>query len=443
MAVNHLGHFALTGRLLPLLLRAGDQGRDARVVVTSSGADRLGRLDLDDLAGARSYGRWRAYGASKLADLLFVRELDRRLRERDQPLLAVAAHPGWAATHLQSGQGNRLLKGALRLGNLLVAQSERAGAWPLLYAATMPDVQGGEYFGPDGPGELRGHPTRVGRSAAARDHALARGLWERSEQLTGVRYDASPDPRRPPACPPCPPAATPTRRSLRRPARTSECLVPLVRSPRRRPAGPYVALSAQARRSKGWQAALPPSRRTTVSISADDPHPRSRMAVLGTELAYVDTGDAERGTAVFLHGNPTSSYLWRNVIPHVRDAGFRCLAPDLAGFGDSGPSGTGGYRFADHAQHLDAWFDTLELDRVVLVLHDWGSGLGFWWARRHAERVRGIAYMEAILSELHWDDWPDAARGIFAAMRHRRARSSCSRRTSSSSGSCRPACCAG
>ncbi len=154
-----------------------------------------------------------------------------------------------------------------------------------------------------------------------------------------------------------------------------------------------------------------------MSISADDPHPRSRMAVLGTELAYVDTGDAERGTAVFLHGNPTSSYLWRNVIPHVRDAGFRCLAPDLAGFGDSGPSGTGGYRFADHAQHLDAWFDTLELDRVVLVLHDWGSGLGFWWARRHAERVRGIAYMEAILSELHWDDWPDAARGIFAAMR--------------------------
>ncbi len=190
MAVNHLGHFALTGRLLPLLLRAGDQGRDARVVVTSSGAHRFGRVDLDDLAGARSYGRWRAYGASKLADLLFVRELDRRLRERDLPLLAVAAHPGWAATHLQSGQGNRLLEGALRLGNLLVAQSERAGAWPLLYAATMPDVQGGEYFGPDWPGELRGHPTRVGRSAAARDHALARGLWERSEQLTGVRYDA-------------------------------------------------------------------------------------------------------------------------------------------------------------------------------------------------------------------------------------------------------------
>ena len=190
MATNHLGHFALTGHLLPLLLRAGEQGRDPRVVVTSSGAHHLGRLDLADLAGTRSYGRWRAYGASKLANLLFVRELDRRLRERDLPLLAVAAHPGWAATHLQSGQGNRVLESALRLGNLLVAQSERAGAWPLLHAATMPDVQGGEYFGPDGPGELRGHPARVGRSAAARDDALARGLWERSEELTGVRYAA-------------------------------------------------------------------------------------------------------------------------------------------------------------------------------------------------------------------------------------------------------------
>ena len=154
-----------------------------------------------------------------------------------------------------------------------------------------------------------------------------------------------------------------------------------------------------------------------MAISPDDPHPRERVPVLGTELAYVDTGEPTLGTAVFLHGNPTSSYLWRNVIPHVRDAGFRCLAPDLAGFGDSGPSGTGGYRFSDHAQHLDAWFDVLELDRVVLVLHDWGSGLGFRWARRHPERVRGLAYMEAILSELTWDEWPAAARGMFQALR--------------------------
>ncbi len=161
----------------------------------------------------------------------------------------------------------------------------------------------------------------------------------------------------------------------------------------------------------------PASGGAALPVSPADPHPRSRVAVLGTELAYVDTGEATRGTAVFLHGNPTSSYLWRNVLPHVRDAGWRCLAPDLPGFGDSGPSGTGGYRFADHSAHLDAWFDALELDRVLLVLHDWGSGLGFWWARRHAERVRGIAYMEAIVGELTWDDWPPAARGIFRAMR--------------------------
>ena len=189
-ATNHLGHFALTGRLLPLLLRAGGTGRDARVVVTSSSAHRMGRLDLADLAAERAYGRWRAYGASKLANLLFVRELDARLRARDLPLLAVAAHPGYAATNLQKGQGSPLLEGAMRLGNLLFAQSERAGAWPQLYAATMPDVQGGEYLGPDGRGEARGHPTRVGRSEQAQDDVAARRLWERSEQLTGVRYEA-------------------------------------------------------------------------------------------------------------------------------------------------------------------------------------------------------------------------------------------------------------
>ncbi len=190
IATNHLGHFALTGRLLPLLLRAAERGGDARVVVTASNAHKLGGLDLDDLMSERSYGRWRAYGQSKLANLLFVRELDRRLRERALPLLAVAAHPGWAATGLQSGQGHRLLEAAMRLGNLVFAQSQRAGAWPQLYAATMPDVQGGDYFGPDGPGELRGYPTRVGRSTAAQDDAAARRLWQRSEELTGVRYDA-------------------------------------------------------------------------------------------------------------------------------------------------------------------------------------------------------------------------------------------------------------
>ncbi len=151
-----------------------------------------------------------------------------------------------------------------------------------------------------------------------------------------------------------------------------------------------------------------------MTPSAHDPHPRRYAQVLGTRICYVDTG---AGTAVFLHGNPTSSYLWRNVLPWVRDAGLRCLAPDLAGMGDSGPSGTGGYRFADHLAHLEAWFDELDPGPVVLVVHDWGSALGFAWARRHPERVRGIAFMEAIVTPLTWSDWPEAARGIFQALR--------------------------
>jgi NAD(P)-dependent dehydrogenase (short-subunit alcohol dehydrogenase family) len=190
IGVNHLGHFALTGLLLPLLLRGGEHNRDARVVVTSSNAHRFGDLNLGDLMSEQAYGRWRTYGQSKLANLLYVRELDRRLRERHVPLLAVAAHPGYAATNLQSGQGSRLLEGAMHLANMLFAQDERPGAWPQLYAGTMPDVQGGEYLGPDGRGQMRGNPTRVGRSAAAQDDVAARRLWERSEQLTGVSYDA-------------------------------------------------------------------------------------------------------------------------------------------------------------------------------------------------------------------------------------------------------------
>lgn len=140
-----------------------------------------------------------------------------------------------------------------------------------------------------------------------------------------------------------------------------------------------------------------------------------RISLLGTEIAYRDSGEGPL-TAVFLHGNPTSSYLWRNVIPEVEPVA-RCLAPDLVGMGESGPSGTGGYRFHDHARHLEAWFEALGLDGVVLVVHDWGSALGFDWARRHPERVRGIAYMEAIVRPLSWDEWPDAARPIFQAMR--------------------------
>jgi haloalkane dehalogenase len=152
-----------------------------------------------------------------------------------------------------------------------------------------------------------------------------------------------------------------------------------------------------------------------MPISATDPHPRRRVRVLDTELAYVDAGTGD--PVVFLHGNPTSSYLWRNVIPHVAGVG-RCLAPDLVGMGDSGKAPDGSYRFVDHARYLDAWFDALGLERrVALVVHDWGSALGFHWARRHPERVRGIAYMEAIVRPMTWDEWPEPARRIFQAMR--------------------------
>jgi len=148
---------------------------------------------------------------------------------------------------------------------------------------------------------------------------------------------------------------------------------------------------------------------------AGDRYERRRAAVLDTEMAYVDTG---RGApVVFLHGNPTSSFLWRNIIPHVEDVA-RCLAPDLVGMGDSGKSPAGGYRFVDHARYLDAWFDTMALTRdVTLVVHDWGSALGFHWARRHPERVAGLVYMEAIVRPLTWAEWPENARKIFQGMR--------------------------
>ncbi len=145
-----------------------------------------------------------------------------------------------------------------------------------------------------------------------------------------------------------------------------------------------------------------------------DPHPRERVSVLDSAMSFVDVG---RGApVVFLHGNPTSSYLWRNVIPHVEPVG-RCLAPDLIGMGDSGRAPAGSYRFADHARYLDAWFDALGLRGVTLVVHDWGSALGFWWAFRHQQRVRGLAYMEAIVQPVTWAAWPENARKIFQIMR--------------------------
>jgi haloalkane dehalogenase len=140
-----------------------------------------------------------------------------------------------------------------------------------------------------------------------------------------------------------------------------------------------------------------------------------RVRTLDSDMAYVDLGTGK--PVVFLHGNPTSSYLWRNVVPHVSPLA-RCLAPDLIGMGESGQAPAGSYRFVDHARYLDAWFDALGLARdVTLVVHDWGSALGFHWARRHPERVAGLVYMEAIVRPLTWAEWPENARAIFQAMR--------------------------
>jgi len=187
IGTNHLGHFALTGRLLPLLLAA----EDPRVVTVSSQAHRFGRIDVDDLSfDRRMYSRWRAYGQSKLANLLFSAELQRRANAAGSTLLAAAAHPGYAATNLTSGPatGARPLGPIFRLGDRLVGQPDHMGALPQLYVATMPDVVPDDYWGPDGMGERRGHPTRVGRTTFAQDEAIARRLWERSEELTGVTY---------------------------------------------------------------------------------------------------------------------------------------------------------------------------------------------------------------------------------------------------------------
>jgi haloalkane dehalogenase len=148
-------------------------------------------------------------------------------------------------------------------------------------------------------------------------------------------------------------------------------------------------------------------------MTASDPHTRKRVAVLDTEMSYVDVGEGD--PIVFLHGNPTSSYLWRNVIPHVSDIG-RCLAPDLIGMGQSGKSPTYSYRFVDHARYLDAWFDAMNLSRAILVVHDWGSALGFHRAYRHPDQIAAIAYMEAVVRPFSWDDF-GASAGGFRALR--------------------------
>lgn len=187
LGVNHLGHFALTG-----LLRGSLLARPSRVVTVTSTLHRLGRIDFADPHGRRRYRRWSAYGQSKLANLLFARELQRRAEAAQVPLASMAAHPGYAATNLQARgprmAGNRLQERAVAVANRLIAQSDEMGALPILYAATVPGLPGGSFAGPDGPLEQRGHPRLVDFSAAAQDTATARRLWDLSAELTGVGF---------------------------------------------------------------------------------------------------------------------------------------------------------------------------------------------------------------------------------------------------------------
>ncbi|MBL6957147.1 MAG: SDR family NAD(P)-dependent oxidoreductase [Chlorobium phaeobacteroides] len=176
---NHLGHFALTILLLEMLKKVPG----SRVVTVSSGAHAFGMLDFDDLNWEkRKYNKWQAYGDSKLANLYFTRELQRLLDQAGVNVFSVAAHPGWAATELQRYQG------WLVLLNSFFAQPPGMGALPTLYAATAPDVHGGDFFGPDGFGEMRGYPVKVQSSRRSRDMDAARKLWEVSEKMTGIRW---------------------------------------------------------------------------------------------------------------------------------------------------------------------------------------------------------------------------------------------------------------
>jgi NAD(P)-dependent dehydrogenase (short-subunit alcohol dehydrogenase family) len=185
-ATNHLGHFALTGLVLGRLLTAPAP----RVVTVSSALHRTGTINFDDLQGERKYKRWGAYGQSKLANLMFCFELQRRSVEAGSALLSMAAHPGYAATNLQAAGTDRFYeRWYMAIGNMLFAQSAEMGALPTLYAATVPDLPGGTFVGPGGRGEQRGYPKVVGAAAKAYDEQNWRRLWEVSERLTGVHYE--------------------------------------------------------------------------------------------------------------------------------------------------------------------------------------------------------------------------------------------------------------
>lgn len=182
---NHLGHFALTGLLMP----AFKQSVGTRVVTVSSNNHKLGKMRLDDLQGDQQFSRWGAYAQSKLANLLFAFELDRKLKAAGLPMISLAAHPGYSATNLQLSGPPIQERIVLGLANRFLAQSAEMGALPILYAATYPNLPGASYVGPDGPGEMRGYPTLVQPTNRAKDIEVAKLLWQISEELTGVRYE--------------------------------------------------------------------------------------------------------------------------------------------------------------------------------------------------------------------------------------------------------------
>lgn len=191
LGVNHLGHFALTAQLFPALRASAGEGR---VVNQSSGAHEMGSMDFEDLHGERSYEKWGAYGQSKLANLLFTYELDRRLDEHDvDDVVSVACHPGYADTDLQyrgpRELGSSIRMAGMKVANTLLAQSAAQGALPMLFAATHDSVAGGEYVGPGGLLDMRGHPEFQRSSDESYDRRTARRLWEVSEELTGVGFD--------------------------------------------------------------------------------------------------------------------------------------------------------------------------------------------------------------------------------------------------------------
>ena len=180
MGTNHFGHFALTGLLL-------DKISD-RVVTVSSTAHRMGKINFDDINSNKKYSRWLVYGQSKLSNLLFTLQLDKNLKAANSKVRAIAVHPGYSNTALQSKTGKRVQDKFMEFANNRIAQSEEQGSWPSLFAI-YEDVPGNSFIGPDGFGEVKGHPTYVKRSKRAQDEKVALKLWQISEELTGVKYN--------------------------------------------------------------------------------------------------------------------------------------------------------------------------------------------------------------------------------------------------------------